>query len=251
MTAVNGSNISYINGTATGPVTWFLVNPNGIIIGDSARINVNNFVASTLSISANNFINGNYILQHNPGSPYGYILNEGRITASNIALIASAVNNSGVLIAKAGTVNLASGDKVTVSFDMRGLMQVVVNKETSGYVYDAEGNKLKDAIKNSGRIEATQVVMTVRTALALLAYCCCKLASSSSPESCAMPFENQHPRHHRTPRKMVVEEVFAQRHALGPLRVPAHFPLADAIDREDYESAAQLRDILKDMDQEN
>jgi filamentous hemagglutinin family protein len=166
MTTVYGSDISRIDGTATGPVTWFLVNPNGIVIGDSARINVNNFVASTLNISAKNFIEGNYTLQRNVGSPYGYILNEGRIDARNIALIASSVNNSGILMAKAGTVNLASGDKVAVSFDVRGLMQVEVSEKTSGRVYDIKGNSLKDAIKNSktGIIEATQVMMTARTA---------------------------------------------------------------------------------------
>ncbi|MCX5666880.1 MAG: filamentous hemagglutinin N-terminal domain-containing protein, partial [Candidatus Omnitrophica bacterium] len=164
---VLGNDPTYWNGNIYCPRGLFVFeNQNGINIGPQAQINVNNLIATTLDISANNFLNGNYILEHNVNSRYAYILNEGRITVSNIALIASAVCNgdNGVLVAKVGTVNLASGDKVTVSFDMRGLMQVEVNDKTTGKVLDMQGNDVKDAIKNLGTIEATQVMMSAKTA---------------------------------------------------------------------------------------
>ncbi|MCX5666766.1 MAG: filamentous hemagglutinin N-terminal domain-containing protein, partial [Candidatus Omnitrophica bacterium] len=164
---VLGNDPTYWNGNIYCPRGLFVFeNQNGINIGPQAQINVNNLIATTLDISANNFLNGNYILEHNVNSRYAYILNEGRITGSNIALIASAVCNgdNGVLVARVGTVNLASGDKVTVSFDMRGLMQIEVNDKTTGKVLDMQGNDVKDAIKNSGTIEAAQVMMSARTA---------------------------------------------------------------------------------------
>ncbi len=161
---VIGPSPSEIFGSLNANGTLFLVNQNGIYFGPQAQVNVNSLIASTLDISTNNFINGNYVLQHNINSKFAYILNEGRITGSNIALIASGVHNKGVLIAKAGTVNLASGNKVAVSFDMRGFVQVEINEKTTGKVLDMNGNDVKDAIKNSGAIEATQVMMSAKTA---------------------------------------------------------------------------------------
>ena len=165
LSRVIGPNPSYIAGTLNANLNLYLVNPHGINFAPTAQVNANNFVASTLDISTNNFINGNYQFQQN--LQFSQILNEGNITANNnVALIASSVNNSstGVIVARAGTVSLASGDKVTVSFDMRGLMNVEVNEKTTGKVLDMQGNSVKDAVANAGRIEATQVVMSAKTA---------------------------------------------------------------------------------------
>lgn len=41
---------------------------------------------------------------------------------------------------------MASGDKTTVSIDVRGLIMVEVNEQTSGKVYDENGVALKDAL---------------------------------------------------------------------------------------------------------
>jgi hypothetical protein len=62
---------------------------------------------------------------------------------------------------------LASGDKVTVSFDARQLIQVEVNEAVSGMVVDAQGNSVKDAITNTGTIEAHQVFLTAGVARSL------------------------------------------------------------------------------------
>ncbi|MCX5699008.1 MAG: filamentous hemagglutinin N-terminal domain-containing protein, partial [Candidatus Omnitrophica bacterium] len=143
---------------------WVFVNTNGIYFAPSAKVNVDNMVVSTLDISTNNFVNGNYVFQHREGSTYAQVLNEGRIEGNNIGLMGSAVQNTGIILAKAGAVHLASGDKTTVSFDRRGLIGVEINENTSGEVVDMQGEKVKDAVANSGKIEGVQVAMTVKTA---------------------------------------------------------------------------------------
>ncbi len=164
LSRVTGAGASEIAGILSANGTLFFVNQNGIRFTPSAQVNVNSLIASTLDISTNNFINGNYILEHSLDGVFSHILNEGRITGNNIALVASGVHNAGVIAARAGTTHLASGDKVTVSFDQKGLIQVEINTQTSGQVVDLQGNSVKDAVANSGTIEAKEVVMNTQTA---------------------------------------------------------------------------------------
>ncbi|MCX5698017.1 MAG: filamentous hemagglutinin N-terminal domain-containing protein, partial [Candidatus Omnitrophica bacterium] len=165
LSRVNSGISSVIAGFLNANGILFLVNSAGINFTPTAQVNVGSLVASTLAISTNNFIKGNYIFEHQDGAAYAQVLNEGRISADNVALIASAVNNTGIIAAKAGTVNLASGNKTTVSFDARGLIQVEVNSETSEKVLDSNGVSVKDAVANSGSITAREVYMTTKTAL--------------------------------------------------------------------------------------
>jgi filamentous hemagglutinin family protein len=164
LSRVTGNSASYINGSLFANGILYLVNPNGINFGPQADVRVNNLIASTLDINTNNFINGDYIFENKSGK-YSEILNQGEIQGTNVALLASAVENSGVIIARAGTVHLASGDKTMVTIDSRGLIQVEVSEATSGKVVDLNtGTTLKDAVSNTGTIEAHHVVMNARTA---------------------------------------------------------------------------------------
>jgi len=161
---VTGPGASEINGSLSANGMLVLVNPNGIHFGPSSNVQVNTLIASTLDINTNNFIKSNYIFERNAYTPYGYISNEGMISTNNVALMASAVSNSGIIQAKAGTVHVASGDKVAVAIDKRGLIRVEITERTSGKVCDFNGVTVKDAVANSGRIEAAEVYMTAKTA---------------------------------------------------------------------------------------
>src|SRR4051794_30751192 len=55
---VTGPSSSSINGSLQSNGQVFLTNPNGIVIGSSAQINVAGFVASTLDISDSDFLAG-------------------------------------------------------------------------------------------------------------------------------------------------------------------------------------------------
>ncbi|MEW5759012.1 MAG: autotransporter-associated beta strand repeat-containing protein, partial [Candidatus Omnitrophota bacterium] len=165
LSRVVGNGPSEIFGTLNANGTLFLVNPRGIHFAQTAQINVGSLVASTLDISTCNFLNGSYIFEQNSSLSPAQIVNNGNINSqNNIAILAGSVKNVGVITARAGTVNLASGSKTTVVIDRRGLIQVEINEQMQNQVFDLEGNSVKDAIVNSGEIQAKQVVMSVKTA---------------------------------------------------------------------------------------
>jgi len=128
----------------------FLINPAGINIGASASINVAGFLASSLNISNANFISGNYVFEN--GAQAGTVINEGTITTQPggfVALLGSSVANSGSIIADLGSIVLASGEKMTLTFDPNGLINLVVDEALASKVTDAQ-----DAILNSGILKA-------------------------------------------------------------------------------------------------
>ncbi|MHB1881021.1 MAG: YDG domain-containing protein, partial [Acidithiobacillus sp.] len=154
---------------ANGQV-W-LINPNGILFGQSAQVNVGGLVASTLNPSRNG------ATTTFSGSGSGQVINEGTIHAASggyVALIGNQVSNQGTIIAQLGTVALAGGSKVSVTFSGSQLVQVVVNKNTlnalaengqliaadGGHVIMTAGAKdslLASAVNNTGVVQAQTV----------------------------------------------------------------------------------------------
>lgn len=154
---VVGNNGSAIYGQLTANGQIFLINPNGVLFGSGAKVNVGGLVASTKDISNADFASGNYSFAGDGGS----VLNEGELKANSggyIALLGSNVENDGVIIANQGTVALASGQKVTLDFTGDGLINVVVDK-----------NALQAVVVNHQLIQADdgRVIMTAKTADAL------------------------------------------------------------------------------------
>jgi filamentous hemagglutinin family protein len=106
----------------------FLVNPNGILFGQGARIDVNGFVASTLNISNQDFLAGKY--NFTAGSIAGSIENQGTITTpagGKVYLIAPDIENSGLINAPGGDVVLAAGRSVQLVDALDPDMAVVVS----------------------------------------------------------------------------------------------------------------------------
>lgn len=75
---VLGNNPSGIYGQLSANGTVFLVNPNGVLFGPGARVDVGSLVASTLSISNTDFLGGRYSF----GGRGGSVINQGSITAA-------------------------------------------------------------------------------------------------------------------------------------------------------------------------
>ncbi len=135
---VTAKNPSQILGELSGNGRVFLVNPSGIYFGPTAVVNVGSFVASTLNISDEDFLNDKFHFYREPGS--GQVVNEGLISASPegfVALFAPFVENRGSIIARAGKVFLGSGEKVTLDFHGDGLIRFSVDGD------------LKDALNSS------------------------------------------------------------------------------------------------------
>ncbi|WP_198116869.1 two-partner secretion domain-containing protein [Massilia rhizosphaerae] len=91
----------------------FLINPNGILFGQGARVDVNGLVASTLNISDADFQAGRKRFQ--AGATAGGVRNDGTIATpggGQVFLIAPDVQNTGIITAPGGDVILAAGHTV-------------------------------------------------------------------------------------------------------------------------------------------
>ena len=155
---VLGSDPSSILGSLSSNGKVFLVNPNGILFGKGASINVGGLVASTLNITNADFMAGNYKFT---GTGSGSVLNQGNINADGgyVALLGGNVSNEGVISAQLGTVALASGSAITLDMAGDGLLNVAVNQ-----------GAVNALVQNGGLIKADggQVLMTTQAAGSLL-----------------------------------------------------------------------------------
>jgi len=165
---VIGTDPSLILGNLSADGQVFLVNPSGVLFGESAVVDVHGLLATTLSISNEDFLNGNYQFNQDPDRSLAAVINNGTLNATRyIGLAAPAVENNGSLIvADLGSVALASGTAATLDFNGDGLISFAVTGEVSGVVTDSEGDVLEDRIHNSGHIRANggQVLLTARSA---------------------------------------------------------------------------------------
>ncbi|XKH61858.1 filamentous hemagglutinin N-terminal domain-containing protein [Halomonas sediminis] len=151
---VLGSDPSAIMGTLTANGNVFLINPNGVLFGQNASVNVGGLVASTLSLSDSDFMAGRYDFA---GTGDGSIVNQGTINADGgyIALLGANVSNQGTLQANLGSVALAAGDAITLDVAGDGLLNVAVNQ-----------GALDALVQNGGMIQADggKVLMTAQSA---------------------------------------------------------------------------------------
>ncbi len=105
---VLSSDPSAIYGKLNSNGQVFLLNPNGVLFGAGARVDVGGLVASTMKIDDADFMAGNY--KFSGGS--GAVINQGSLTAAQggyIALLSPEVRNEGVISASLGTVLLEIG----------------------------------------------------------------------------------------------------------------------------------------------
>jgi len=155
---VLGADPSSILGSLSANGKVFLVNPNGILFGQGASVNVGGLVASTLNIADSDFMAGNYKFT---GTGNGAVLNQGSINADGgyVALLGANVGNNGVISARLGSVALAAGNAMTLDIAGDGLLNVTVNQ-----------GAVNALVQNGGLIQADggQVLLTAQSASSLL-----------------------------------------------------------------------------------
>jgi filamentous hemagglutinin family protein len=111
---VTGTGSSDIQGALTSNGKVFLVNPNGVLFGPGAQVNVAGLVATSSGITDADFVAGNY--RFTDGGAAGPVTSRGTITADNgsVALFAPQVTVGGVITASADILLLA-GAQVTLN----------------------------------------------------------------------------------------------------------------------------------------
>lgn len=125
----------------------FLINPQGIVVGEGALINCAQFTASTLDLSNSAFLDrGPFELTGKSEAP---IVHCGTIDClGDVVLVAARVDNSGLIRSRSGAVALAANS--TVILQEEGERQIFVNwLDTPKF----EG----EVIANKGVIEAASV----------------------------------------------------------------------------------------------
>ena len=109
---VTGGEISEIFGQLVSNGHVFLINPNGMVFGQNATIDTAGFVASTLDITNQDFLDGNYRFAGDSGR----IINEGYLTtrSGNVYFIAPDIENAGIIHAESGALVLAAGRSIRI-----------------------------------------------------------------------------------------------------------------------------------------
>jgi filamentous hemagglutinin family protein len=113
---VVGADPSQILGTLSSNGRVFLINPNGILFGQGAKIDVAGLVASSLNITDADFAAGR--MRFSGSGASGAVANQGEIataTGGQVWLFAPNVSNSGIVTAPGGDVVLAAGHTVAVA----------------------------------------------------------------------------------------------------------------------------------------
>lgn len=144
---VNDANPSQINGTLTANGNIAIINQNGVYFGGGARVDVGSLVVGTADIKNEDFMAGDYKFNI-AGAANAKIVNDGTITARQaglVGMVAPSVENNGVIEARMGKVQLASGDTFALDFAGDGLINVAVSE-------DHPARQL--VTKNTGRLNA-------------------------------------------------------------------------------------------------
>ena len=161
-----------ILGTLNASDRVFIVNPNGVLIGNSAKINVASLIASSLNITDKNFKADRLKFT---GGGKGDVINAGEINATeSVALIGSKmVVNTGSITSANGDVVLAAADNIRLAFNgphlqaelSKGSLKALVNN--GGLIATQDGNILltawardtltRSVINNTGVLEASSL----------------------------------------------------------------------------------------------
>jgi filamentous hemagglutinin family protein len=172
------TNGSQILGRLNANGQVFLINPNGVLFGAGAQINVGGLVASTLDLSDASLGSNSRSFS---GNSTDSVINMGSINATGasgtggfVALLGNSVSNQGSISAPQGTVALGAGSKATLTFQNNSLVKLQIDQsmlnslsENSGFIHAGGGLVLMSAgakdvllasvVNNTGVVEARTV----------------------------------------------------------------------------------------------
>ncbi|MDY0745958.1 YDG domain-containing protein [Paucibacter sp. R3-3] len=114
---VTGNDPSSILGSLSSNGRVWLLNPNGVLFGQGARVDVAGLVTSTLNLNDSDWTAGRYLFTTPAGSAQGSIVNQGEIRSAaggQVLLLAGAggVSNEGLIDTQGGQIVLAAGASI-------------------------------------------------------------------------------------------------------------------------------------------
>lgn len=122
------ANPSQIMGRIQANGQLIFSNPQGVVFGATAQVDVGGLVVTVHNLSNEDFLSGRW---HFTGGASGArVENSGRLQAElggYIALLAPEVRNDGVVLAREGTVAMAAGEAVSLQFAGSRRLSVVVD----------------------------------------------------------------------------------------------------------------------------
>lgn len=168
---VIGNEQSVINGALNANGQVFILNSNGILFGNGARINTAGLVATTMSLSDADFMAGNYSFTDASDAS---VINLGEITITDggyAALLAKNVENGGSITAIKGRIHMVGADSVSINLNGNSMLSLTVDKgiidalvknsgaviANGGEIYltaNAADQLLKSVVNNEGILEA-------------------------------------------------------------------------------------------------
>lgn len=162
---VIGNDLSKIYGTLSSNGKVFLINPNGILMGKGAMIDVPAFIASTQNLSNADFLANRFNFTANELK--GKVINQGEITTplgGRVWLIGDEVRNEGVITSPQGEVILAAGKSATFVDENNTELRVNLKADNSKAInlgkISAKGgtiNIFAGLIENGGELNANSV----------------------------------------------------------------------------------------------
>ena len=160
---VIGGNPSSIYGSLSANGILYLINPSGILVGPGGTVNAASFMASTLDVSTEQFMNAkNGAGMNFYGSSGESIINQGNITAEkgDVFLVAQKVENRGTINAANGTAGMVgSGQNTDVMVhEVGGKGFAIRVAQLQGEAATGSNRDLPDGeeLLNEGMISAAQ-----------------------------------------------------------------------------------------------
>lgn len=149
---VQSNSSSFIDGKILANGNIVIVNSNGVFFGANSVVDVGSLTATTADIDNQSFMSGLYHFT-TPGNPDAEIRNDGLISVKDsglVSLVAPTVINNGLITAKLGKVNLASGETFTLDLAGDGVTNLAISK-----------NSLTSRVINNGHIQADGGTITL------------------------------------------------------------------------------------------
>ncbi|WP_245503588.1 filamentous hemagglutinin N-terminal domain-containing protein [Aquabacterium lacunae] len=149
LSRVTGHEASRIDGHVQANGRFFLLNPNGVIVGKQGRLDVGGLMLSTLAMSDDDFMAGRHALSAT-GRGGASVVNEGVIRVADggaAVLAAPVVEQRGLIKVKLGKVALAGAETLLVDFDGDQLISYAIDPAT------AKDLDLHRRVDHSGQIE--------------------------------------------------------------------------------------------------